>query len=123
RLIVNADDFGHSPGVNRAVAELHVDGLLTSCSLMVAEPAVEEAVALAKALPRLAVGLHLTVLRGQSVLPPAEVPSLVASGGQFADDRVGVGLRYALLPRARRQVRKEIAAQFERFRVTGLPLS
>jgi chitin disaccharide deacetylase len=61
-LIVNADDFGASSGVNRAVIEAHAAGVLTSASLMVTGAAVEEAVALAGASPDLAVGLHWDVV-------------------------------------------------------------
>ncbi len=58
-LIVNADDFGMSPGVNRGIMESHARGILTSASLMVRWPAVEEAVAYSKAHPELSLGLHL----------------------------------------------------------------
>jgi predicted glycoside hydrolase/deacetylase ChbG (UPF0249 family) len=58
-LIVNADDFGQSPGVNRGIVEGHQRGIVTSASLMVRWPAAKEAVRLARALPGLGVGLHL----------------------------------------------------------------
>ncbi len=58
-LIVNGDDFGLSPGVNRGMVEAHRRGVLTSASLMVDRPACEEAVALARENPDLSVGLHL----------------------------------------------------------------
>lgn len=57
-VIFNADDFGAAPGVNRGIVHCHVDGLLTSTSLMVDAPAAEEAAALAATHPGLAVGLH-----------------------------------------------------------------
>jgi chitin disaccharide deacetylase len=60
QVIVNADDFGLTAGVNRAVAEAHTHGVLTSASLMVLEPGAEEAARLAAALPGLSVGLHVT---------------------------------------------------------------
>lgn len=59
RLIVNADDFGLSPGVNRGIVEAHERGIVTSTSLMVRQPAAPQAVGLARRLPDLAVGLHL----------------------------------------------------------------
>ena len=59
RLIVNADDFGRSRSINEAVIRAHREGILTTASLMVNEPACAEAVALAKENPRLGVGLHL----------------------------------------------------------------
>lgn len=58
RLIVNADDFGMTSGVNQGIVEAHVDGVLTSTSLMVDGPAAEQAAALAREHPRLSVGLH-----------------------------------------------------------------
>src|SRR3954452_23338645 len=58
-LIVNADDFGLSAGVNRGISEAHERGIVTSASLMVRGPAAEEAAAYARAHPALSVGLHL----------------------------------------------------------------
>jgi predicted glycoside hydrolase/deacetylase ChbG (UPF0249 family) len=60
--IVNADDFGASTGTNRGIVECHTDGVVTSTSMMVTGAAVEEAVALSRAHPQLAVGLHWDVL-------------------------------------------------------------
>ena len=122
RLIVNADDFGRSPSINQAVIRAHQEGILTSASLMVNEPAFEEAVALAKENPKLGVGLHLTLLMGHSALPPEKIPSLVNDRGEFSNDPVGVGIRYFFNRRLRGQLRAEIHAQFDRFRATGLPL-
>lgn len=68
RLIVNADDFGRSPSINQAVEEAHQHGILTTASLMVNEPAFEEAVAMARANAALGVGLHLTLSHGHSAL-------------------------------------------------------
>jgi chitin disaccharide deacetylase len=59
RLIVNADDFGLSVGVNRGIIQAHENGIVTSASLMVRGPAAGEAAALAHEHPRLSVGLHL----------------------------------------------------------------
>jgi predicted glycoside hydrolase/deacetylase ChbG (UPF0249 family) len=62
-LIVNADDFGISRGVNRGIAEAHEHGIVTSASLMVDRPAAEEAAAYARARPQLSVGLHVELRR------------------------------------------------------------
>lgn len=59
RLVVNADDFGLSPAVNAGVLRAHVDGIVTTTSLMVRAPAAEQAAAAARHHPRLALGLHL----------------------------------------------------------------
>jgi len=122
RLIVNADDFGLSSSVNEAVMRAHRDGILTSASLMVNEPGFGEAVALAKADPRLGVGLHLTLLQGHSTLPPEKIPGLVDGRGEFSNDPVGVGMNYFFRSSLREQLRAEIHAQFDKFRSTGLPL-
>lgn len=122
RLIVNADDFGRSPAINAAIVQAHEEGILTSASLMVNEPAGEEAVALARAHPRLVVGLHLTLIQGRSALPPAQLGGLVDARGRFGHDPVAVGWRYFFRRSWREPLRREIIAQLERFRQTGLPL-
>src|SRR4051812_2084710 len=60
-LIVNADDFGMTRGINRGIVECHRDGVLTSTSLMVTGKALDEAVALSRDNPKLAIGLHFDV--------------------------------------------------------------
>ena len=122
RLIVNADDFGRSHSINEAVIRAHREGILTSASLMVNEPAFEEAVALAKDNPRLGVGLHLTLLCGHSSLPAEQIPGLVNAQGEFNENPVKVGFRYFGQSTLREQLRAEIGAQFSKFRKTGLSL-
>ena len=122
RLIVNADDFGRSRSINEAVIRAHREGILTTASLMVNEPHCAEAVALAKEIPKLGVGLHLTLLCGHAALPPEKIPGLVDAGGRFSDNPVGVGMRYFFSRRLRVQLEAEIAAQFDRFHATGLHL-
>jgi hopanoid biosynthesis associated protein HpnK len=79
RLIVNADDFGLTSGVNRAIVELHQAGVLTSTTLMARAAATDEAIALARANPSLGVGCHIVLVDGEPVLPPREIPTLVDS--------------------------------------------
>lgn len=123
RIILNADDFGRSSGINAAVMRAHREGVLTSASLMVAGDAVEEAVTLAQETPTLAVGLHLVVTGGRTIFPPWEIPHLVDGSGHFPNNPVQVGLRYFLSRTVQEELAREIAAQFERFAATGLPLS
>jgi hopanoid biosynthesis associated protein HpnK len=122
RLIVNADDFGRSHSINSAVICAHREGILTSASLMVNEPASDEAVVLAKAHPGLAVGLHLTLVCGHAALPRLKIPGLVNEAGAFANNPVGAGFRYFASRPLREELRRELAAQFEKFRATGLTL-
>jgi hopanoid biosynthesis associated protein HpnK len=122
RLIVNADDFGRSPSINQAVIRAQREGILTSASLMVNEPACAEAVTLAKENPKLGVGLHLTLLMGHSALLPEKIPGLVNDRGEFSNDPVGVGMKYFFHRGLREQLRSEIHAQFSKFRAAGLPL-
>ena len=123
QLIVNGDDFGFSSGVNHAIIAAHEQGVLTSTSLMVTGDAFEEAVALAKAHPTLAVGLHLVLACGRSVLPPAQIPHLVDAHGNFSNQPETAGLYYHFNGAARRELPLEMRAQLEKFRQTGLLLS
>jgi hopanoid biosynthesis associated protein HpnK len=123
QLIVNADDFGASEEVNEAVIRAFQEGVLTSCSLMVTGEAFNQAVRLAKENPRLAVGIHLVTVKGRAVLPKSVIPSLVDAQGRFSDDPVASGLRYFFSRSARRQLKQELAAQFDRFKATGLRFS
>lgn len=122
RLIVNADDFGRSASINQAVIRAHREGILTTASLMVNEAAGEEAVALAREHPNLGVGLHLTLLCGHSALPGERIPGLVNASGEFTNNPAGAGFRYFFQRSLRAQLRREIHAQFQRFRATRLPL-
>lgn len=122
RLIVTADDFGLHPAVNHAVERGYREGVLRAASLMVTAPAVADAVARARHMPGLAVGLHLVLADGAAALPPAAIPDLVDARGRFGDDMLREGVRFFFLPRVRRQLAAEIRAQFEAFAATGLPL-
>lgn len=83
RLIVNADDFGLSPGINHGVIDAYANGIVRSTTLMVAAPAAPQAVALAKDHPGLGVGVHLVIDTHSPVSPPGTVPSLVDEEGKF----------------------------------------
>jgi hopanoid biosynthesis associated protein HpnK len=122
RLIVTADDFGLHPAVNQAVERGFREGVLRAASLMVTAPAVADAVARAKRMPGLAVGLHLVLADGLSALPPSRIPDLVDARGRFGDDMVRDGFRFFFLPHVRKQLGAEIRAQFGAFAATGLPL-
>jgi hopanoid biosynthesis associated protein HpnK len=122
RLIVTADDFGRDEAINEAVEIGHRDGILGCASLMVAAPAAADAVARARRLPSLKIGLHLVLIDGHAVLPPAELGGLVDRDGRFTDSQLAAGLRYFFAPGIRRHLAAEIRAQFEAFAATGLTL-
>jgi hopanoid biosynthesis associated protein HpnK len=122
RIFFTADDFGLTTSVNEAVERAHRVGILDAASLMVAGPAAADAVRRARALPNLRVGLHLVVIEGPAVLPPAEIPDLVDDNGVFSSGQLRFGINYAVRPHIRRQLAAEIRAQFAAFAATGLRL-
>lgn len=121
-LIVTADDFGLHRSVNEAVERAHRAGVLTAASLMVSAAAADDAVRRARELPTLRVGLHLVLVDGPCLLPPARVPELVDASGQFRNRMFIEGVRFFALARVRRQLEAEIRAQFDAFAATGLTL-
>ncbi|MGA3049438.1 MAG: ChbG/HpnK family deacetylase [Terracidiphilus sp.] len=85
RLIVNADDFGLTRGVNRAIAELHRQRVLTSATLMANASATDDAIEIALAVPSMGVGCHVVLVDGEPVLSAGrDIPHLAdASTGRF----------------------------------------
>jgi len=77
RLIVNADDFGLTAGVNRAITELNQAGSVTSTTLMARAGATEAAIKIALSTNTLGVGCHVVLLDGAPVLPPQQIPTLI----------------------------------------------
>jgi chitin disaccharide deacetylase len=122
-LIINGDDFGYSEAVNRAIIQAHREGVLTSASLMVNERAAAQAVELAKANPTLAVGLHLVLVLGRAALSHHEIPTITDTQGRFTNSSFQAGIKYYFNTAARRELRREMRAQFEKFVATGLPIS
>lgn len=110
RLIVNADDFGRTPGINRGIVDAHRRGIVTSATMMVAYAPAAEAATLARENPALGVGLHLALTGGPPVLPPARIPSLVDAKGLLPAKPEGLGgARPA-------EILAEARAQLARFR-------
>lgn len=122
RLIVTADDFGAAREVNEAVEAAHRGGILTAASLMVAAPAAADAIARARRLPSLRVGLHVVLLEGRPVLPASALPHLTNAAGLFAANPAALGLGVAASRAARREAAAEITAQFAAFSDSGLTL-
>ncbi len=124
RVIVNADDFGLTRGVNRAIAECHRHGIVTSATLMAGGAAFEDAVRLAGTLPALSVGCHVVLVDGAPLLPASQVRSLLKPGTDRFYDTISEFARAALAGRLRAgEIEAEADAQFERLRAAGIAIS
>jgi predicted glycoside hydrolase/deacetylase ChbG (UPF0249 family) len=95
RLILNADDFGLTAGVNRAIIELYRAGLLSSATLMAKAAATEEAIKSALSAPSLGVGCHVVLVDGEPALPPYKIPTLVVPSTARFHPKLGAVLRAA----------------------------
>jgi predicted glycoside hydrolase/deacetylase ChbG (UPF0249 family) len=119
QLIINADDFGLTSGVNRGIIDCHLAGSVTSTTLLVNMPAADEAAQLARLHPALGVGLHFNLTLGAPSAPVDEVRSLVDGQGLFhrrsVAERMAISGRFVPL-----EVERELLAQFHRFKALGL---
>lgn len=120
RLIINADDFGLSRGINEGIILAHRKGILTSATLMANMPAFGQAVELAGQNRGLGVGVHLNILRGVPVSPPERVPSLIDPEGRFWS-RVSVLIKKLISRQVRvEEVEREWRAQLEKILGAGI---
>lgn len=124
RLIINADDFGLTAGVNRGIAECCTGGITTSTTLMANAGAFNDAVRIAASLPRMSIGCHVTLVDGTPLLPPTQVPSLLAdSTGGFRDSFTRFALdalRHRIAPE---HIEAEAAAQMRKLAGAGIRIS
>lgn len=125
RLIINADDFGFTSGVNRAIVEAHTRGVVTSSTLMATGQAFTEAVALAKTVPRLSIGCHVVLIDGQPVLPATQISSLTESNGtgRFRDSLRSFAARALLGRMGPKQIEAEAVAQIRTLQGAGIVVS
>lgn len=122
RLIINADDFGYTRGVNRGIVEAHTRGVLTSSTLMAKGPAFAEAAQLTETMPQLSVGCHVVLIDGEPALDANELPSLTQAR------RFREGLKtFAARALAGRidagEVAAESGAQIRQLQAAGIPVS
>lgn len=125
RLIVNADDFGLTAGVNRAIIEAHAQGIVTSTTLMANSAAFDDAVERSRACPNLGVGCHLMLVDGEPLLAAADVPTLIArqNSTQFLRNISGFALR-ALRGRLNEsEIEAEATAQIRKLQAAGIQVS
>jgi hopanoid biosynthesis associated protein HpnK len=122
RLIVNADDFGYTGGVNRAIAEAHTRGIVTSSTLMANGAAFGEAVELAKSLPQLSVGCHVVLTDGTPVLNADDLPS-ITTDSHFRNGMMTFALRAIAGSMDAGEITAETAAQIRKIQSAGIPVS
>lgn len=125
RLIVNADDFGLTNGVNQAIAEAHQKGVVTSTTLMANSKCFNEAIRLAQTVPQLGIGCHVVLVDGETVLNAGEVGSLLEgkNRSQFQNgflSLAGSAIRGHINPE---QIEAEATAQMRKIQSTGLALT
>jgi hopanoid biosynthesis associated protein HpnK len=125
RLIVNADDFGLTAGVNRGIVEAHTGGIVTSTTLMANSAAFEDAVQLASSNPELSVGCHLVLVDGAPLLGPDKVSSLMDSRepGRFRKDISGFAVRALSGRLDANQIEAEATAQIRKLQSAGIQVS
>lgn len=134
RLIVNADDFGFTAGVNRGIVEAHTRGVVTSSTLMANGPAFSDAVQLAQTVPQLSVGCHVVLIDGQPMLDPKIISSLVAGdasgrvgrdsgAARFRDGIGGFALRALAGRLDPREIEAEATAQIRKLQAAGIVVS
>ncbi len=121
RLILNADDFGLTPGINRAIAELHTAGALTSATLMANGPAFEDAVRIALAQPSLGVGCHVVLTDGTPVSSPESIPTLLGPDRKTFRPQLTHFIRDLLTGRiAEDEIEREALAQVRKLQRAGI---
>ncbi len=113
RLIINADDFGLSKQVNKAVAQAHKQGVLTSTTIMANMPAAAQAVKIAKKSPTLGVGVHLNLTEGEPLSKDQSIKRLLNPDGFFACSPAKLSFLSIAGPKNRNAIRSELAAQIQ----------
>jgi predicted glycoside hydrolase/deacetylase ChbG (UPF0249 family) len=121
RLIINADDFGLTRGVNRAIAELHKAHALTSTTLMATGPAFDDAVAVARANRALGVGCHIVLTDGVPVSSPESIPTLLGPDRKTFRPSL-IDFVQALLRGKIREddIEREASAQIKKLQLAGI---
>lgn len=124
RLIINADDFGLTPGVNRAIAELHQAQALTSTTLMATGPAFDDAVAVAHANSTLGVGCHVVLTDGVPASPPESIPTLLGPDRKTFRPSLIDFVQSLLRGKIREaDIEREAAAQIQKLQLAGIQVT
>ena len=124
RLIINADDFGLTPGINRAIVELHWAGAVSSATLMATGAAFDDAVDQALASPSLGVGCHIVLVDGSPVSAGARIETLLGADGQHFRPTLATFVRDLVLGRIDpAEVEVEACAQIEMLQARGISIT
>jgi chitin disaccharide deacetylase len=123
KLVVNADDYGFTVGVNRGIIEGHQEGIITSATIMAMGAALADGIARLKDAPRLGLGCHLVVIGEKPVLPAARVPSLVDSAGNFPRTLTQFLMLMSSGRVRHQEIVDEFRAQLDRLINAGLEIS
>jgi predicted glycoside hydrolase/deacetylase ChbG (UPF0249 family) len=127
KLIVNADDFGLTAGVNRAIIETHTSGVVSSATLMANGAAFDNAVTAARSAPNLSVGCHVVLADGTPVSPPDAVDTLLAirsaEPDKFYSSLSAFAARAMFGGFDRDQLVAEVTAQIRKIQSTGLQVT
>ncbi|HUJ82712.1 MAG TPA: ChbG/HpnK family deacetylase [Candidatus Acidoferrales bacterium] len=119
-LIVNADDFGFTPGVNEGILRAFREGILTSTTIMANGPAFDDAVSHTRDCPEIDVGCHLVLVGGKSVAPPGEIPSLAKRDGDLPKSLFELTCRLWSGMVQEADIEREFHAQVERVIAAGI---
>ena len=122
RLNINADDFGFTSGVNRAIVEAHNIGIVTSSTLMANGRAFSEATQMAKASPGLSVGCHIVLIDGEPVLDASGLPTITDSR-RFRDGLMAFAARALTGRMNAREIESEAKAQIQKIQSVGMAVS
>lgn len=122
-LIVNADDFGLTEGVNRGIIDGYKSGIISSTTLMANGMAFDSAVVASLEMPSLGVGVHLNLTQGRPVRPPSEVPSLVTSEGLFHSTPMALARRILAHRVSPQDVESELRSQIEKIASAGVRIT
>ena len=120
KLILNADDFGMTRGVNEGIVRAHREGILTSTTLMANGDAFDDAVERARENPELGVGCHMVLVGGKCVAPRESVASLVDASGTLPDSLPLFVARISSGMIRGEEIERELRAQIAKIRAAGI---
>ncbi|HLJ85326.1 MAG TPA: ChbG/HpnK family deacetylase [Candidatus Angelobacter sp.] len=121
RLIINADDFGLTSGINRAIAEAGHSGAITSATLMARSRAFDEAVSLSEQTSKLSIGCHVVLIDGEPICP--NLPTLARNGSRFRDSLKEFAVAAVRKQISQEEVRREAEAQIRKIQSAGITVT